>query len=124
MMAAKAILKTYGRQIVFLGGVMFDFFNARQLKKERDEARLLCSEYLTTIADKSHELERLSKLNRTYAESARRALDLLTAVSDVASSYSPDAVEKLQNNKSLKSKLSEAQRVIETVSKVSKSEGS
>jgi hypothetical protein len=76
------------------------------------------------LAAKSHEMERLSKLNRTYAESARRALDLLTAISDVVAAYNPDGIDKLQNNKSLKAKLTEAQRIIETVSKVAKSEGS
>jgi len=101
---------------------MFDFMNARQLKKERDEARTLTEQANAAFAEKNHEVERLSKLNRTYAESARRALDLLKAVSDVVAAYNPDGLDKLQNNKSLKAKLVEAQRIIETVGKVAKSE--
>jgi hypothetical protein len=83
-------LKTYGRHAVIIGGIMFDFFNARKLKTERDEARAEVLSAGIELAEKLHEIERVSKLNRTYAQSARRALDSLAAVSDVASSYVPD----------------------------------
>jgi multidrug resistance efflux pump len=102
---------------------MFDFFNARNLKKERDEARTLTEQANAYLAEKTHDAERLSKLNNQYATSARRSFDLLKAVADVASSYKPDATDKLQNNKALKAKLIEAQRIIETVLQVAKSEG-
>lgn len=100
----------------------FDIFYYQTYKAERDEARALLSSANKLLSERIHDCERLSKLNATYAESARRSLDCVNAVLDVATSYKPDNIDKLQNNKALKSKLAEAQRVIETVLKVAKLE--